>query len=263
MSNYRSTSLPMDTTGGTRQQFVRNLVAQMNAARPGATALDSTRSRAHYPGARHGSAERDSDRTVNRRIHRSREREDRRRDEPAGPEEEATWLQALENVNDRLDTLERTGRLHAQTLAHTDEEITNQRAGIRGMSNDFEAYKEFITTIHKKIDSHLTNRTDTLQAQIESILSTIVPAIDSLEHQCTSLKENLAAALHREQMAQQTGAMQPPPGIGQTQMFNMSPNLNSANEPNPVEQLLDLPLHAQAPAVPELPRYQTEDPWHN
>ena len=41
---------------------------------------------------------------------------------PAGPQEGSDWLQALETVNDRLDTLERHQRLHAQTIAHMEED---------------------------------------------------------------------------------------------------------------------------------------------
>ena len=37
---------------------------------------------------------------------------------PAGPQEGSDRSQALETVNDRLDSLERHQRLHAQTIAH-------------------------------------------------------------------------------------------------------------------------------------------------
>ena len=41
---------------------------------------------------------------------------------PAGPRKGSGWLQALEVVNDRLDSLEKRQRLHAQTIAHMEED---------------------------------------------------------------------------------------------------------------------------------------------
>ena len=64
----------------------------------------------------------------------------------------------METVNDRLDTLERFQRLHAQSIAFCDESITVNKKATAEIATDFEKYKQYITTIHKKIDSYVNER---------------------------------------------------------------------------------------------------------
>ena len=64
---------------------------------------------------------------------------------PAGREEGLDFLQALENVTDRLDTIERNHRMLAQTVATEIESSRNVRSVVTEVKRDIEAYKSFVT----------------------------------------------------------------------------------------------------------------------
>ena len=101
----------------------------------------------------------------------------------------------IEGIYDRLDTLERYSRLHAQTIAATDEAVNGNRARLVDMSNDFDAYKVFITSTHKTIDSYLDKRFneysekfDVLTAQLDSFVSVLAPRIEMLDNRVQAIE---------------------------------------------------------------------------
>ena len=71
---------------------------------------------------------------------------------PSGPPEEQDWMQALENVTDCLDSVERKQRMTAQTLNHFHEELGNGAGRLRETVLDIAAYKSFISTAHVNLD---------------------------------------------------------------------------------------------------------------
>ena len=139
---------------------VRAVVQQMNNMRPGDTARDP-RTPARSSSARHGSAEHGSN---PRRTNRSRDARDTRgrssntRDLPQvtlGPQNTIDLGQQFEDVHDRLDALERLQRLHATSITHADQAISENRAAINVLDTDISAYKLFITKTHKIIDDYV------------------------------------------------------------------------------------------------------------
>ena len=117
----------MDLSSGN----VQRLIATLQQARPGAAAGD--RRGYSAPGVRHGSDERGA----GSRIPRERTgRRERSRDQPICGEppvplgqQNGLDLEArFESIDDRLDTVERYIRLHAQTIAITDEVVADHRS---------------------------------------------------------------------------------------------------------------------------------------
>ena len=63
---------------------------------------------------------------------------------PSGPQEQMDWLGALDTFEDRMATVERTLRLHGQTIAVMEEQAVAHRRGSQTVSNDIEAYKKYV-----------------------------------------------------------------------------------------------------------------------
>ena len=71
----------------------------------------------------------------------------------AGPREGSDWLQALETVNDRLDTLERHQRLHAQTIAHMEEYCSALLAKFKAtMKRTVQETSERFDVVHARLN---------------------------------------------------------------------------------------------------------------
>ena len=141
---------------------VRGIVQQMNNMRPGDTARDPS-THARSSSARHGSAEHGS----NPRQNRSRDARDSRgrssntRDLPTvtlGLQKTIDLGTQFEDVHDRLDALERLQRLHATSITHADQAISENRAAINVLDTDISAYKLFITNTHKVIDEYVCSK---------------------------------------------------------------------------------------------------------
>ena len=105
-------SAPMDTS------TVASRIAQYTASSGAATGATPV------PVSRHGNTER----TWLRGRQRERDRGDRQSSAPAvtravpmGPQETVDWLEALDNVTNQIETIERALRLHAQSMSTEDE----------------------------------------------------------------------------------------------------------------------------------------------
>ena len=71
-------------------------------------------------------------------------------------------MQALENVTDRIDSIERQQRMTAQTLSRFHEELGNGSGGLRESVFDIAAYKCRISTTHVNLDKVLSDRLATI-----------------------------------------------------------------------------------------------------
>ena len=234
---------------------VRGIAQQMKNMRPGDTARDP-RTPARSSSARHGSAEHGS----NPRQNRSRDARDSRgrssntRDLPTvtlGPQNTIDLGTQFEDVHDRLDALERLQRLHATSITHADQAISENRAAINVLDTDISAYKVFITNTHKVIDEYVCSKNlehsdalRTLNVQFESFMGAIPPNVDLLLQR---------VRLHGDQLEQLVSMMRPgvtPPGLNQGNF-----EIHTPNEPQPVPQ-------PQEPQTQQQPAYETDDPWY-
>ena len=141
--------------------FVNHMVAAMNQrrlnAQVGATARDRGMS-SFVNAAQHGNAElrgsaprqRSRDRSASARSGASISTM-QFADPPAGD-----WTTQMEHVHDRLDTLERLTRLHAQSIAHRDETASETRQGIVTVEKDLGMYKNHVTSMHQTIDRYIS-----------------------------------------------------------------------------------------------------------
>ena len=60
-----------------------------------------------------------------------------------GPEDPMDWLAALDTVTNRLDTVERLVRRHAETITNQYLEMHTLRSGCRAVAKDIEDYKQY------------------------------------------------------------------------------------------------------------------------
>ena len=189
----------MDTTTTFGQ--VRDAVRQMNARAAGASAGD--RLSTH---ARHGNAEQSS-----RPRARSRERgRSAIRTNPAGPQEQMDWLQALEVVHDRLDTIDRLQRLQAQSMATMAEDNVKETARLNQTVEDIGQYKKFVSDTHRNLDDVLLDKLKGLQGQIDSITSILPPSVESIDARVREIEEAF-----RRAMSENRWPPAPPPGMEQ------------------------------------------------
>ena len=81
-----------------------------------------------------------------------------------GPEETMDWLAALDTVTNRLDTLERLVRLHAESVTNQNKEAINLRTGCTMMAKDIDLYKQYnqhrFKTVEKVVDKMASVVTD-------------------------------------------------------------------------------------------------------
>ena len=85
-------------------------------------------------------------------------------------------LQDLEGIggkiHDCLDTLERIARLHAQSIAQTDESTAQLRGNTKIMYDDCEQYKRFITGTHQNIDGCIKRHVGDIDEKLNVLDST-------------------------------------------------------------------------------------------
>ena len=80
-----------------------------------------------------------------------------------GPQETVDWLEALDNVTNRIETIERTLRLYAQNLS-VEEEVKKRHQNYSvEVGNDFTAYKTYIEETLKLISGHIDNKVKTVE----------------------------------------------------------------------------------------------------
>ena len=177
-----------------------------------------------------------------------------------GPQNTIDLGQQFEDVHDRLDALERIQRLHATSITHADQAISENRAAINTLDTDISAYKIFITKTHKVIDEYVASKNlelhdsiRTLSVQFESFMGAIPPNVDLLLQR---VKE------HQDQLEQLAGMLRSgvrpnyapnPPGLNPWACEIHTPPDPQPQEPQPQPQ--------EQPA-PQPPAYETEDPWY-
>ena len=104
-----------------------------------------------------------------------------------GPQEHMDWMSALEVVVDRIDTLERHTRLHAQSIAQQHEAVGVVSSRMSATAHAIDAYKTFVSNCHANKDLVLTDRMGKLQAQIDSVTTVVGPTVELLESRMREL----------------------------------------------------------------------------
>ena len=252
LGDSAATRARMNTDGN---GFVSHMVQAMNQrrlnAQLGAAAGDRGMS-SFLGGAQHGNAEQRGQRP----RQRSRDRSPGGRSAsqstmqfavPATMEDVATQL---EHIHDRLDTLERLTRLHAQTIAHADEMAVETRSAVVATDKDISMYKNHITSMHQTIDRYVTERNNALEekinmltAQLESMTSLVVPNFNTLDVRTKALESAL-------------GSLQLPPGIPQ------DVPTYGINTPPAMTHSVSDPVAVTEPERPTTPGFKRDDPFY-
>ena len=161
------------------------MVSTLQAARPGAGARDRGASAPSL--FRHGSVEHGVGRTGRR---------ERSRDQPirAGPptprgSQNGMDLEArFEAIDDRLDTVERYIRLHAQTIAITDEVVTDTRGQLKNVSDDIYNYKIWLQESVSAVEKDLNDKIGENQNTSANIVTMLTTHADHIERQLAEIK---------------------------------------------------------------------------
>ena len=103
-------------------------------------------------------------------------------------------MSALEVVVDRIDTLERHTRLHAQSIAQQHEAVGVVSPRMSATTHDIDAYKTSVSSCHANMDLVLTDRMGKLQAQIDSVTAVVGPTVELLESCMRELEFALGAS---------------------------------------------------------------------
>ena len=74
---------------------------------------------------------------------------------PMGPQETVDWLEALDSVTNRIETIERALRLHSQSMAAEEDLKKRHRQYSVDLSHDFTAYRLYIEETFKMISGHI------------------------------------------------------------------------------------------------------------
>ena len=158
----------MDTTGN-----VARMIEMLQRGRPGAAARDRGYSAPNFRalGARHGSFERGGAR--NRDRSRDHPIQPGPLQPPLGPQNTADLEKRFEDVNDRLDTVERYLRLHAQTIAITDEVVSDGRQKLKLVTEDIDAYKNYMQTTLGSVETFVTDKMSSTQMATTTLASNI------------------------------------------------------------------------------------------
>ena len=193
---------------------------------------------------RHGTAEHGHGSRGRPRRERSRDRlspqaEVPIRARPAGQMEEQDWLQALNDMEARLHTIEHNQRSHALEIAKANDETANVKAIVSAINDDITAYKDHVSTVHKQIDGWCKYKFDAIQAQLDNFVQTVPKHVEALERHAAQLESELI----RMQGMYSSGP-QPPPGM------SAFPNSSGAQPSAPP---------APAPTATEVPEHQLND----
>ena len=241
---------------------VSGMVAQYQRGFPGEGARDASSRRQNSRAAvsaRHGIAEHGEIRpgSVGQRGRprpRSRDRQERpdlnQQLRDMGPENRQDFDNIIEGITDRLDTIERFQRLHAQSLAFCDEGITGNRKLMSEMDADITKYKEYITYIHQKIDKYVNEQFRCLAAQNESFVSAMAPRVDQLDQRVMVMEAHL----------------QDDSGATRRQAPEHQPQQSQAASTRPEDFTIATVRHEPQtpppePAAPQVPQYMVQDPW--
>ena len=120
---------------------------------------------------RHGAAER------GRHRNRSRDRVSARtapprgstvhRATPAGDEERADWLAALESFDNRISTVERHCRMHGQSMAMMEEAARTHRTVTQEAVGDVANYKAYVDRTFQEMNEKFMLRVTTIDNSIK------------------------------------------------------------------------------------------------
>ena len=93
------------------------------------------------------------------------------------------WTEALEYCNDRIDGLERSNRLLAQTLAQVNAENVATRSRLVDVATDVEAYKVFVGSVHTNMEQVVSHKLSELTSKADALTSALssLPSIDAIE----------------------------------------------------------------------------------
>ena len=67
------------------------------------------------------------------------------------------WTDALERCNDKIDSLERSNRQLAQSIAQVNTESAATRSRMQDIVTDIIAYKEFVGSVHNNMEKVVTH----------------------------------------------------------------------------------------------------------
>ena len=88
---------------------------------------------------------------------------------PAGPQEAADWRQALENVENRVEALERYSRLLAQGIATTDAEVKVLRDDCRKAEEDRSNYKTYVQNRFTNMEQVITKELSDVKTLMDHV----------------------------------------------------------------------------------------------
>jgi hypothetical protein len=257
MAYQRSVSTggaPMDLSGNQAQSQVAGLLQTLSLSRPGPSAGDSRRVRSQ--GFLHGTAEQGS-----RPRRRSRDRLGRADSDAVsslhsrtptarslGPQNALDVEAAFETINDRLDTIERHQRLHAQSIAFADAAISDVAKKVCDMDADICAYKRYITETHQLIDAEMTSRSNDIRSAMDVAFNVLGPNVENMDGR---LREVEGVVLQLRAHMQSMSMSSAP----QTFMTTATP----VGVPQPSH----VPTTALGqPALPGVPTWQIGDPFY-
>ena len=125
------------------------------------------------PGARHGSAEPSPSRvpgSAGSAARRDREREPRfnaARNRAMGPQETTDWDKLIEDIHNRLETLERNGRNNAQYMGKVTTVAEEMKHVSDVLKQDYPQYKEYNEGRFKTIEEGTIKAVDTINGKLE------------------------------------------------------------------------------------------------
>ena len=140
-----------------------------------------------------------------------------------GPQETVDWLQALENFGNRMETVERAIRLHAQTIGTMNEQHMAQR-------DDYAKYKRYVDITFENIHKHIETKVEGIGDKMKEFVNG--PMADGIQSMFNDTDEKIrvldalvqSLAAHVNQAAPQhfniAGQVTPPPGIATDPMAN-------------------------------------------
>ena len=99
----------------------------------------------------------------------------------------------FDNVESRLDTIERLMRTHASSINHADEQASLANRRIILMDEDITKYKEFITGVHVNIDKHLTEQLSLVKSTTDTLQQLLVSRSEAVEFQLKVLETAVAS----------------------------------------------------------------------
>ena len=127
---------------------------------------------------------------------------------PIGPMEAVEWTDALQYCNDRIDALERTNRMLAQTLAQVNAENNATRSRVSDIFVDVENYKLFISSVHSNMEKVVTHKLGEHATRLDALTNALssMPNTDAIALRVQSLE------LMIQQLVMNGGASQPRDG---------------------------------------------------